>query len=209
MAVHITVLAAVLRAACSYVLFTTALVRKHDSIDISHLRPSQDPFYVVPFNITEYPRGSIIQSRKVPNSIDVFGPNSGDTYQLQFRTHGIHMQPDAAITTIVAPRNPAKGPPKIVAIASAVDSPAVDCTLSWALYPNSASLERSGSKIFATFAKAVLHQGYYVTLPDQEGSKAAWGAYSEGQVILDSILAIINHKETIPNSKDYRAALMG
>jgi hypothetical protein len=180
------------------------------SLNVSITSPSKDPFYTVPQNISEYPKGTIIQERKVENTTIVFGPDAGDVYQLKFRTNSVGMKPDAGVTTIIAPRNPAKGPPNIVAIASAVDSAAVDCALSWVLYPNSTSKEgRNGGDTFVLTAKAALHLGYYVTLPDQEGSKAAWGAYSEGQVVLDSILAIMNHKQTIPDKTGVKVALAG
>jgi hypothetical protein len=120
------------------------------------------------------------------------------------------MNADATVTTVISPKTPTKGPPKIVAIASPEDSPATDCALSWALYPGSASRETvGGTDLSATIAQGALFNGYYVTLPDQEGSKAGWLAYAEGFAVLDSIRAIINHKETIPDSRGYKAVLTG
>jgi hypothetical protein len=178
--------------------------------DVAHLPPSQDPFYKSPDDLSCYSPGDIIRSRKVPNTTAIYGPDAGDTYQLLFRTESVKRKMDVSVTTVIAPRKPAKGPPKVIAIASPEDSPAVDCAISWALYPESASKETiGGTDLTKITAMAALFNGWYVTIPDQEGSKAGWLAYSEGFVVLDSIRAIVNHKETIADSSGYQAALMG
>ncbi|UZJ53754.1 hypothetical protein CBS101457_003074 [Exobasidium rhododendri] len=179
-----------------------------DTSPSTTLPPSQDPFYVVPDNIASYKRGSIIRSRRIPTNTG-FGDAAGDAYQLLFRTNGVNLLPDATVTTVVAPKVPAKGHPKVVAIATPQDSPAFDCSTSFALYPDSSSNETSEVTSGLLEGNAALYNGYYVTIPDLEGSKSAFIAYSEGQVVLDSIRAIANHRKTIPNSKGYKAALTG
>jgi len=177
-------------------------------VNLTHLPPSQDPFYHIPHNIGSYRKGSIIRSRLIPTNPQ-FGDAAGTVYQLFYRTNSVHLKPDATVTTVVAPKQPAKGSPKVVAIATPQDSAAFDCTTSWAIYPNSTSKEASEANVSILEAKAALFNGYYVTIPDLEGSKSAFIAYSEGQAILDGIRAIVNHKDTIPDSKGYRAALTG
>lgn len=199
-----------LQAASNLALPSSSLLYHRDSDNISTVPPSQDPFYQVPADVALYPRGHIFRSRRVSDPTTVFGPDAGDTHQLLFRTNGVHLNPDAAVTIVIAPRVPARGPPKIVAIASPEDSPAVDCATSWALYPHSHSKEAAGGNPFSVLtAMSALYNGWYVVLPDQEGSKAGWEAYSEGQVVLDSIRAIVNHKETIRDCEGYQAALTG
>lgn len=177
---------------------------------LAALPPSQDHFYQVPSNVSVYPQGSIIRWRKLPNTTAIWGPDSGQAYQILFRTNSVRMTPDAAVTTVIAPLRPAKGPPKIVAVAAPEDSPAVDCALSWALYPHTKSDEAWGGIDGDTInSKAALYNGYYVTISDSEGSKAGWLAYSEGQVLLDSISALANFKIMIPDSTGYKAAVVG
>lgn len=103
---------------------------------MSTLAPSQDPFYIVPSNIASIARGEIIRSRKLPNVNQVFGPDAGDAYQLLYRTNGVKMEPDATVTTVIAPKVPSQGAPRIVAIATPEDSAALDCATSWAVYPS-------------------------------------------------------------------------
>lgn len=118
------------------------LLQRQASTNIATLPPSQDPFYKVPANIATYARGSIIRSRKVPETSSIYGPDSGDVYQLLFRTNSIHMQPDAAVTTVIAPKVPAKGSAKIVAVSDPEDSPGIDCALSWSLVPSKSIFSR-------------------------------------------------------------------
>ena len=201
---------ALAQAVYTFALPSSSLLYRRGSDNVSTVPPSQDPFYQVPTDVAFFPRGHIFRSRKVPDAATIFGPDAGDVYQLIFRTNSVHMKPDAAVTTVIAPKVPAKGLPKIVAIASPEDSPDVDCATSWALYPHSKSKEAVGGNPFSVLlAMSALYNGWYVTLPDQEGSKAGWEAYSEGQVVLDSIRAIVNHRATIRDSGGYQAALTG
>lgn len=126
---------ALLRTAHTFALPANSPVKYQAKGPISSLPPSQDPFYKVPLNVASFPQGHIIRARKLPDTTSLFGINAGDTYQLLFRTNSVHMKPDASVTTVIVPKIPAKGPPKIIAIASPEDSPAIDCALSWALYP--------------------------------------------------------------------------
>jgi hypothetical protein len=206
---------AILTAQIATALIPTILdplgIFHHTPVDpLSTLPPSLDRFYEVPANISIYPKGSIIRSRLVPNATKIWGPNSGDVYQIFYRTNGVRMTPDATVATVIAPRKPAPGPVRIVAVAAPEDSPAVDCALSWAAYPHTKSEEAwGGISGITTTSKAALYNGWYVSLPDAEGSKAGFLAYSEGQALLDSIRALANFTTMIPDSTGYKAALTG
>lgn len=120
----------------------TALPSSHlyaRALNISTVPPSSDPFYTIPFDIALYPPGSIIRTRKLPNSA-VFGPDAGDAYQLFYRTNSVDLRPDATVTTVIAPKAPAKGAANIVALATAEDASSIDCNPSYAYYPSEAAL---------------------------------------------------------------------
>lgn len=109
--------------------------RDGSGVNISSLPPSQDPFYVLPDNLDSYEEGAIIRSRPIPTNVG-FGDSAGSAYQLFYRTNGVNLLPDATVTTVVAPKSPASGVPKVVAIATPEDSAAFDCSVSWSVYPS-------------------------------------------------------------------------
>ncbi|CAO1632743.1 unnamed protein product [Jaminaea pallidilutea] len=168
--------------------------------------PSQDPFYEVPSNVSSYSPGGIIRVRKVPTTI--FGPETKSAYQLLYRTNS-QGQPDATVATVIAPNNVASGKPKIVAVAPPSNAGSIDCAPSYVYIPGSKSNNTLEVVGLLTPSIAV-HQGWYAVIPDFEGPQAKWLVGEvEGPALLDSIRAIMNHKDTIPDATGAMSVLNG
>ncbi|CAO1635274.1 unnamed protein product [Parajaminaea phylloscopi] len=168
--------------------------------------PLQDPFYRVPANISKYRPGQIIRHRSIPTTS--FGPDADKAWQLFYRTTG-QGKPDGTITTVVTPKRPASGCPKLVAVGMPEDSASLNCATSYAYTAPTRS--NNTLEIFGQVAPfAALHQGWYITVPDLEGSKSAFlVGRVEGPAILDGIRATLQFPAAIAKPHKAKVALQG
>lgn len=174
--------------------YTTAALLAASSIPhvlSQSLRPSLDPFYQVPSNIESYANGAVVANR-VRQVETIVGTNATQVF---YKTTGLKENADGTVATIWAPSKPVS-PAKIVSYQSAEDATQIDCALSYAVVKGSGS--NGTTEAIALEANVVvpwaLSQGYYVVLPDAEGSRSAWLVGDiEGHAALDAIRATINH----------------
>ncbi|CAO1615331.1 unnamed protein product [Parajaminaea phylloscopi] len=169
-------------------------------------KPADDPFYIVPENVSAYKPGEVIRSRSIP--ITRFGLEADRAFHILYRTNGQDAA-DATVATIVAPRFPAPGPPKIVAVIPPENSAHINCAPSFTYLPLTKS-PNNFEVLGLMGPQTAIHQGWYALVPDFEGSKSAWlVGYVEGQAILDAMRAIQNHGESLPDSRGARFAISG
>lgn len=168
--------------------------------------PSQDPFYRVDADIAKYKPGHVLRERAI--SPAYFGPAAQAAYQLFYRTTG-QGQPDGTVTTVVVPKQPTRGVPRLLAIAQPQDSAGLNCNPSYAFTPNSKT-NNSQEYALDTMHFAALHQGWFITIPDLGGSKAAFLAGRvEGPAILDGIRATLGFGAYLENAENAKVALYG
>ncbi|CEH12814.1 Lipase, secreted [Ceraceosorus bombacis] len=179
---------------------------------LKYPQPSVDPFYKVPDNIGTYANGAIIRERDITSDL-ALGVDSqlfSKVYQLLYRSQTGSNQPDATVTTVFKPKNPKKGVPQIVAYAAFADSAAKDCASSYALIRDSGSQQGAVLVSQAPYINALLQKGYYVSVPDYQGSQAAFiVGPQEGRAHLDGLRALLNHKPTLSDSTGYQAVIAG
>lgn len=132
--------------------------------------PSQDEFYKIPKDINNHAPGTVLRTRNVPEL--AFGHLAGTAEQLFYKTTGPDNDSDGTVTTFVTPRHPRKGPPKLIAVAAAIDASSIDCAPSYALATPGTSRNNVLIRLLSDpFISASLFRGYYVTIPDYLGSK--------------------------------------
>lgn len=151
--------------------------------------PDQDPFYRAPDSLDHYAPGTVLRSRRVSvlGLTSLLGSISAD--QLLFRSTDATGDPIAAVTTLLKPRLPAPGPPKVVSYQVFEDSLTTGCAPSYALRTNSGL----GQPVENGLITTLLANGWYVLVPDHEGprSEVAVGPIA-GRITLDSIRAAEN-----------------
>lgn len=159
--------------------------------------PASDPFYAAPSNITDYKPGDIIRHRNLPNpAVGITGLEA--SYQLLYRTTDSLGNPEAAVTTILVPKN--AGSNKLLSYQIAEDAAAVQCAPSVAIQQPS----------FDTSYQTLLDQGVVVNIPDYEGPKSVFSAgVQAGQATLDSIRASLQSKDLTGLSEDANVAMWG
>lgn len=167
---------------------------------VDHLAHTSSPRPLrLPANLSAYKLGDVIRSR--PIDLSSFGPEAASAYHVLYRTtgqSGNQTVPDATVTTLVAPKFPAPGPPRIVTVGTPVNSAAIDCAPSYTYIAGTTSNNTLEVTALLTPVSAV-HQGWWANSPDFEGSKAAWlVGHIEGQAMLDSMRVAERHVETMP-----------
>ncbi|GAA6008070.1 uncharacterized protein JCM10292_000732 [Rhodotorula paludigena] len=179
----------------------------------TYLPPSQDPFYRPPASFASAQNGAILASRKVGTYFDLL---ADATYQVLYKTTAATGEADATVATLFRPKN-ALSPPRIMLLLSPTDSASVDCQTSYALVahrnPFNATLTVATAVNAATNGLdllAGLAKGWYVAVPDHEGSKAAFiSGVTEAFAGLDGLRAMLNHRETLPSADGYKAVIHG
>ncbi|GAA5915940.1 hypothetical protein JCM6882_000186 [Rhodosporidiobolus microsporus] len=167
------------------------------------LPPSQDPWYDAPAALNRKPNGAVLKARNVSTAFDTFST----AYQLLYKTTDAQGEPDATNTLVFAPLEPLS-PPQILLYMAPADTAAIDCSVQYALLSNTESnITSSSSSISLLIA---LSKGYYVSLPDHEGSKAAFiSGVTEARAGLDGLRALLNFKTALPSSDGYKAVIFG
>ncbi|AFM17292.1 lysophospholipase [Mycolicibacterium chubuense NBB4] len=156
--------------------------------------PDKDPFYQPPEGFEHARPGTVLRSRDVELAFLGVIPQKFTATQLLYRTANFQGEPQAGITTVVAPTERSGSKPlPIISYQCAIDAVAARCFPSYAL--------RRGAKAVGAIAQfefllvaAALAEGWAVSVPDHEGAQGMWGApYEPGYHILDGIRAAMNH----------------
>jgi hypothetical protein len=161
--------------------------------------PSEDPFYQ--YGVAQSPgqRGEVLDTR---TGISLQGI-PGTATQLLYRTTDQQGRPSATVTTVVNPAGISKG---LVAYLSFYDGLGDKCDPSYTLQGDSAA--SPGTE--ATIIRALVGQGYAVTVPDFEGETHDWAAGDEsGWSTLDAIRATEEHLDVPASTKVALAGYSG
>lgn len=95
--------------------------------------------------------------------------------------------------------------------AAPIDTASPDCQVAY-------SLENGGGSNATSFLQSTvaldivssLSKGWYVSVPDHEGSNASFiSGVTEGLAGIDGLRALLNHNETIPSTDNYSAVIHG
>ncbi|KAK0566386.1 hypothetical protein OC861_003252 [Tilletia horrida] len=167
--------------------------------------PSKDPFYVPPSGWQSKTNGAILASRQVSPS----NGNAATAWQILLKTTDALGNPDHTVTTILVPKK-AVSPPKIVSIQLPEDAASVDCAPSAALVKNSKSNFAIAVPFLGQGVDSSLQAGYYVNIPDHEGSRAlVFVGNMEGHAVLDSLKAATKFPTAIPGVTAQTPIVMG
>ncbi|WP_245553294.1 lipase family protein [Nocardia veterana] len=155
------------------------------------MRPDVDPFHRPPDGFDRLPPGSILRSRVVEPAVFGLLPIRISAWQLLYRTSDHRGVPEAAVTTVLLPRDCAPGRP-LVSFQCAIDAVAAHCFPSYAL--------RRGARAFGAIPQlelpliaAALARGWVVSVPDHGGSQGRFGVAREpGHRALDGVRAALN-----------------
>ncbi|WP_257233067.1 lipase family protein [Rhodococcus qingshengii] len=162
--------------------------------------PPYDAFYDLPADLANFSPGEIIRSRTVAVNALQSLPIKVDGWQLLYRTVDMNGEPDAAVTTVMAPQGPAK-PRPLLSYQAATDSTLRICNPSYGLVhgapvdfanPSGPVLAPIGS-IEVALAVAGLEQGWVVAMPDHGGVDNRFLTPRQpGFAVLDGIRAVEN-----------------
>ncbi|MGA8845250.1 MAG: lipase family protein [Nocardioides sp.] len=155
------------------------------------LRPSDDPFYDAPADVTTLAPGTIVRSRQVHVAFLGLVTQRGITaWQLAYRSTDLHGAAEVAVTTILVPRgHDPKHPQRLVAYQCAIDAVSDRCFPSYALRPGSRAWGAL-PQFELTIIAGLLDKGYAVSLCDHEGRHGHFAAPREpGYRVLDGIRA--------------------
>jgi hypothetical protein len=168
----------------------TLLALAHLNLINAQTNLTADAFYTVPSNISKYDLGEIIGNNRTVNTA-INSTKLKQAYQIHYRTNSKGDVPDATVATVFVPVKPNK-PPKILSYQAPEDGTVIECATSYALLKNTTSNNQGIQDLANKVIGYALSRGYYVVVPDAEGSKSAWlvGA-TEGQATLDAINATI------------------
>ncbi|UXA10641.1 lipase family protein [Mycobacterium sp. SMC-8] len=156
--------------------------------------PAEDPFYEPPQGFEHARPGTVLRSRDVELAFLGVIPQKFHATQLLYRTTDLNGEPQATVTTVVAPaERTSERPMPIVSYQCAIDAVAGRCFPSYAL--------RRGAKAIGSVAQfefllvaAALAEGWAVSVPDHEGTAGMWGApFEPGYHVLDGVRAAVNH----------------
>lgn len=156
--------------------------------------PSQDPFYSRPSNIATYANGVVLRQREVPIDTNIVGPDAASITQVYYKYTGALSRASGSVATIITPKNPAPGPPKVLAVVLAENAAALDCSPSYAFSNPTQSLTRA-SVLPSIVIFAAIWNGWTVVVPDHEGSLSSLYVGSvSGHATLDAIRATLSTK---------------
>ncbi|KAI0844940.1 LIP-domain-containing protein [Daldinia vernicosa] len=158
------------------------------------LLPSQDPWYTAPPDFEASTPGTVLRVRAVPGGPTVFS-NASAAFHILYRTTGSRYQPTWAVTSLIIPKKPFISPSGFNALLShqhAYNSPSIDFGPSYRIFqppPANAFGIPTNHEVVDT----MLGRGWFVTIPDFEGPRAAFGATVQaGHATLDGIRAVLS-----------------
>jgi triacylglycerol lipase len=166
----------------------------HQAIErgVRPVLPKHDPFYDSPQGFQHAAPGTVLRSRDVEVAFLGLIPQKFIATQLLYRTTDMHGEPEATVTTVIAPaeRGPERARP-VVSYQCAIDAVTSRCFPSYALRRWSLAPGALAQFEFLLIA-AALAEGWAVSVPDHEGRAGAWGTpYEPGYRILDGLRAAL------------------
>ena len=181
----------------------------HQAIErgVRPVLPSDDPFYDPPQGFQHAAPGTVLRSRDVEVAFLGLIPQKFTATQLLYRTTDMHGEPEATVTTVIAPaeRGPERACP-VVSYQCAIDAVTSRCFPSYALRRRSLAPGALAQFEFFLIA-AALAEGWAVSVPDHEGRAGAWGTpYEPGYRILDGLRAALEHREASACHRRRRSA---
>jgi pimeloyl-ACP methyl ester carboxylesterase len=156
--------------------------------------PTRDPFYVPPAGFEHARPGTVLRSRDVELAFLGRIRQPVAATQLLYRSADLNGNPQAVVTTVVAPaeRTPER-PCPIVSYQCAIDAVASRCFPSYALRRGARAVGAMAQFEFLLIA-AALAEGWAVSIPDHEGTEGMWGApYEPGYHVLDGLRAALDY----------------
>lgn len=168
--------------------------------------PTNDPFYQVPSSVSSASNGQVLKSRQITTAYDVL---SQATYQVLYKTTGALGEADATVATLFTPKVPSS-PPKIMLLMAPVDSANPNCEVSYGTRDPTSGPAGYDAATVGVDILAALSNGWYVAMPDHEGSKAAFiSGVTEALAGLDGLRALLNFRQVLPDSTGYKAIIHG
>ena len=158
--------------------------------------PADDPFYDPPQGFQHAAPGTVLRSRGVEVAFLGLIPQMFTATQLLYRTTDMNDEPEATVTTVIAPaERVSEQVCPVLSYQCAIDAVTSRCFPSyalrrWALAPGAlAQLE-------FFLISAALAEGWAVSVPDHEGPNGAWGTpYEPGYRILDGLRAALSSEQ--------------
>ncbi|KUJ23261.1 secretory lipase-like protein 1 precursor [Mollisia scopiformis] len=176
----------------AFVVFTIASGSPLPHRDVSK-PPTKDPFYSHASGFKDASPGTILKHRTPPGELGDFGTiplNLQSSHQIQYRTTNSQGNPDTAVTTVLVPEGGNMS--RLVSYQDIQDASYLNCAPSYAIQVGSDS-NNSLSKSSSIFEAGLLSQGYIVSIPDYQGTQAAFSSgIQAGQATLDSIRAVLS-----------------
>ncbi len=171
--------------------------------------PGKDTFYDPPQGFEHSAPGTVLRSRDVEVAFLGVIPQKFTATQLLYRTTDMSGQPEATVTTVIAPteRTPGQVCP-VLSYQCAIDAVTSRCFPSYALRRWAMAPGALAQFEFFLIA-AALAEGWAVSVPDHEGAKGAWGTpYEPGYRILDGLRAALS-ADRLGLSEEAPVALWG
>jgi pimeloyl-ACP methyl ester carboxylesterase len=158
--------------------------------------PRDDPFYDPPPGFQHAAPGTVLRTRDVEVAFLGLIPQKFTATQLLYRTTDMHGDPEASVTTVIAPAERAPGQVcPVVSYQCAIDAITSRCFPSYALRRRAVAPGALAQFEFLLIS-AALAEGWAVSVPDHEGSKGAWGTPLEpGYRILDGLRAALSSEK--------------
>ncbi|MGV0850102.1 lipase family protein [Mycolicibacterium phlei] len=156
--------------------------------------PKDDPFYQPPSGFQHAEPGTVLRSRDVELAFLGLIPQRFTATQLLYRTTNMNGEPEATVTTVIAPaeRTNRRVVP-VISYQCAIDAVSSRCFPSYALRRRAVAPGALAQFEFLLIA-AALAEGWAVSVPDHEGPQGSWGTpYEPGYRILDGLRAAVNY----------------
>lgn len=170
-------------------MLVAANIRSAFSSSTSLRRASLDPFYTAPTGYEKKSPGTILRFRPAPGNATSLISNCSAIYNILFRTTNSHYQPSWAVTTVFVPLDISqnetnhKNRPPLLSYQVPYNTDDNDFSPSLLLYETALPSDIS----------AALGRGWYVNVPDFEGTLASFTAgVQEGHATLDSVRAALS-----------------
>ncbi|KAI0161092.1 lipase 1 [Hypoxylon sp. FL1284] len=180
------------------------------------LVPSKDPWYTTPDGFEASTPGTVLRIRTAPGEPTAIYGNAAAAYQILYRTTGSRYQPTWAVTSLLIPKKASvfSGQNALMSLQIPYNTLNIDMGPSYLIFeppvPNDYGIPPEQEKI-----DAMLGRGWYVTIPDFEGPRAAFTATVQaGHATLDGIRAVLsqtgNPDIALPSSADkFKYAMWG
>ncbi|KAI1370796.1 lipase 1 [Hypoxylon crocopeplum] len=159
------------------------------STGLDNLLPTKDQWYTAPANFEASIPGTVFRVRTVPGGPAVFS-NAAAAYHIMYRTTGLRYQP----TSLIIPKKASKssGYHSLLSYQVAYNSSTIDWGSSYRIFqpplPNAYGIPTDHEKV-----DIMLDRGWFVAIPDFEGSRAVFGVTVQvGHATLDGIRAVLS-----------------